>query len=487
MRTLQSRPLPHDAEALLRQAYRLLDQGDAEAARRMAQGVLHQAQAEDDDLARAAALACMACGDRLVSRLRRAHGASQRAAQLFQQLGDLAGEAMSLTTLAHTASNLGRNEEAVEAALLSVRLSDQLALGSQRALAQNYLGVAYVWSRRFDLARAAFEAAARLAAGCEPPVSPVQPEGNLSFLEVLQLATDRFYAGVLPDTAHFQRRMARCLQSQRTWGGEGLSPGTTVTGRAMIHFLSSLGHGWSGEWRAAAAERDAGLQWARRYKTPTWLLAMHEWVGAELAWARQDWPRAESHVAAMTAVAIQVEHEQIACLGHMLASQILAQQGKHARALEELHRARRREELIRVESLESRARVVRWQLEMRRSTQTLRRVESASRQFERLSLEDPLTGLANRRCLDTRLAEMLRSGADSGQPLSIAFIDIDHFKEVNDVFSHQVGDEVLRCLARILAGEVRERDLPARLSGDEFVVVFPRSDPLVAQQVCERV
>ncbi|HJV60697.1 MAG TPA: GGDEF domain-containing protein, partial [Albitalea sp.] len=47
--------------------------------------------------------------------------------------------------------------------------------------------------------------------------------------------------------------------------------------------------------------------------------------------------------------------------------------------------------------------------------------------------------------------------------------------------------EVLRCLARILAGEVRERDLPARLSGDEFVVVFPRSDPLVAQQVCERV
>jgi len=69
----------------------------------------------------------------------------------------------------------------------------------------------------------------------------------------------------------------------------------------------------------------------------------------------------------------------------------------------------------------------------------------------------------------------------------VALIDVDKFKQINDNYSHQVGDEVLRNIAQILRSHIREDDMAARLAGDEFVIVFKNAELAVAQQVCQRI
>jgi two-component system cell cycle response regulator len=93
------------------------------------------------------------------------------------------------------------------------------------------------------------------------------------------------------------------------------------------------------------------------------------------------------------------------------------------------------------------------------------------------ALQDPLTGLYNRRHLDDRLAGELAGAQRHGRPVSVLMIDIDHFKNVNDAHGHLAGDEALKMVAFVLRGAVRREDVLARYGGEEFVVVA-RETPL---------
>ncbi len=107
--------------------------------------------------------------------------------------------------------------------------------------------------------------------------------------------------------------------------------------------------------------------------------------------------------------------------------------------------------------------------------------------LEKQAREDPLTGLYNRRHFVERFeAEWLRSKRFR-TPLSVALLDIDHFKSVNDTFSHGVGDEVLRVLARLLRESTRTVDVVARYGGEEFVLLFPETHAAGARAACESV
>ncbi|MCM2292194.1 PleD family two-component system response regulator [Allorhizobium sp. BGMRC 0089] len=103
-----------------------------------------------------------------------------------------------------------------------------------------------------------------------------------------------------------------------------------------------------------------------------------------------------------------------------------------------------------------------------------------------MAVTDSLTGLSNRRYLDRHLEILLQRARTRKRPLSVCLIDIDRFKQVNDLHGHDVGDEVLREFAARIRSAVRGADLACRYGGEEFVVVMPDTQAEVAGKVAER-
>jgi diguanylate cyclase (GGDEF)-like protein len=99
---------------------------------------------------------------------------------------------------------------------------------------------------------------------------------------------------------------------------------------------------------------------------------------------------------------------------------------------------------------------------------------------------DQLTGLGNRREMEVRWPELIRDARASGQALSVAMLDLDLFKQVNDSHGHAVGDQVLVALAGLLRAHTRGTDLVARMGGEEFLLVLPDTGAERAADVCER-
>jgi diguanylate cyclase (GGDEF)-like protein/PAS domain S-box-containing protein len=99
-------------------------------------------------------------------------------------------------------------------------------------------------------------------------------------------------------------------------------------------------------------------------------------------------------------------------------------------------------------------------------------IRESERKLAELALNDPLTGLANRRCFEDMLNETLGQARRSGHGLALMFLDVDNFKSINDTHGHAAGDAVLIEFAKRLLGSVRATDSVARLAGDEFVVIL---------------
>ena len=109
------------------------------------------------------------------------------------------------------------------------------------------------------------------------------------------------------------------------------------------------------------------------------------------------------------------------------------------------------------------------------------------KELEALSFKDGLTGIANRRRFDACLELEWASARRSGQPLSVILLDIDFFKQFNDLYGHIAGDQCLTSVAQTLALAIaRPRDIAARFGGEEFVILLPETDEVGAQEVAER-
>ncbi|WP_339844075.1 biofilm regulation diguanylate cyclase SiaD [uncultured Halopseudomonas sp.] len=103
------------------------------------------------------------------------------------------------------------------------------------------------------------------------------------------------------------------------------------------------------------------------------------------------------------------------------------------------------------------------------------------------STHDPLTGLGNRRLLLERLKEETDRSRRYARPLSIAMLDIDHFKRVNDAHGHELGDHVLMEVSRAMDAQIRDQDLCGRWGGEEFLIILPETRMDVACLVLDRV
>lgn len=127
---------------------------------------------------------------------------------------------------------------------------------------------------------------------------------------------------------------------------------------------------------------------------------------------------------------------------------------------------------------------VRSQIRRKRYTERLR--DNLQYSME-MALTDPLTGLFNRRYMETHVGTLVDRSAARGKPLSVLILDIDYFKSINDTFGHDAGDDVLREFADRLKKSIRGIDLACRYGGEEFVVVMPDTDLGVAALVGERI
>lgn len=133
----------------------------------------------------------------------------------------------------------------------------------------------------------------------------------------------------------------------------------------------------------------------------------------------------------------------------------------------------------------------------RRASSLEEKLADASGEVEKLraSLEDAelrsrtdaLTGLANRRALEIFIRSAQIRAMEQGDPLSTFLIDIDHFKKFNDKYGHQLGDQVLRVVAKCLQEGIRDGDLAARYGGEELVCVLPGADLDACRQIAERI
>lgn len=120
-------------------------------------------------------------------------------------------------------------------------------------------------------------------------------------------------------------------------------------------------------------------------------------------------------------------------------------------------------------------------------TQLAAQLQIQAAAFAAQAREDGLTGLANRRAFDEQLAVEYQRARRLDQPLCLVMLDLDHFKTINDRWSHQVGDAVLQRLAGLLRTQVRDIDLIARWGGEEFALLLPQTQLSQAAEICERI
>ena len=279
--------------------------------------------------------------------------------------------------------------------------------------------------------------------------------------------------------------MSECTALESSGNGVSVSPGLQEMARIISLSSMSLLQSWRGDLSAA----NVALESANRSLSDsrTWFDSLVHWCAAELAWAQGDWSRAESKLSDMRETALDVEHEQLACMSDLLLAQVYELQDKGHEIRTAYRTLRRRERRVVVEGLGSRESLVSWRLGARQSERHLQQALATSKRFEQWSFEDALTGVANRRHFEQTLAELMEASAVVAKPLTVAMVDVDKFKSVNDRFTHSVGDRVLKTLASLMAAEMRQHDLLARWAGDEFVILFGNTTEQQAVQASDRI
>ncbi|HEY0720272.1 MAG TPA: sensor domain-containing diguanylate cyclase [Gammaproteobacteria bacterium] len=107
--------------------------------------------------------------------------------------------------------------------------------------------------------------------------------------------------------------------------------------------------------------------------------------------------------------------------------------------------------------------------------------------LKQIGLTDPLTGVSNRRYFEQRLIEACATAQRHHRPLAALFVDVDHFKRINDTWGHPVGDSVLRDIAHLIAAQLRHSDVLCRYGGEEFVILLPDTTREAARDIAERI
>ena len=116
------------------------------------------------------------------------------------------------------------------------------------------------------------------------------------------------------------------------------------------------------------------------------------------------------------------------------------------------------------------------EMEVKASSQEVTQLRERLESVRKEALTDPLTGIPNRKAFDTELVRAMQHSVEHREPLSLLMCDIDYFKQFNDTWGHQTGDQVLKLVANCIQENVKGRDTAARFGGEEFAVVLPQTE-----------
>ena len=114
--------------------------------------------------------------------------------------------------------------------------------------------------------------------------------------------------------------------------------------------------------------------------------------------------------------------------------------------------------------------------QMDRSAVAMKELKRDLEQVRREAMTDGLTSLSNRKSFDEQITGLSKECKEAGRIYTLLMLDIDHFKSFNDNYGHQVGDQVLRLVARTLTDGIKGKDIAARYGGEEFVIILPETN-----------
>lgn len=418
----------------------------------------------------------------------------QRSLMVRRQRGDRVGEAGALNNMGLVHRRMAQFPEALKHLLMSLEVAE--AATDERAIACALANIGGVLADLGDTTHAL--------------------QYQLRGLELIRQTGDRAHEGaalcslgrLLAQTGHHAEAMEHLQQALKIaqQAGRLADTGEALLGQALVH---------QARQEPARAERLLLEALGLVRRTESRLLEAE----VLLALGRTRWLQGDSGPAVELlqhglglAQALQADH--VAGRLHHLLSQVHEQAGRPAAALaafQAFHACQQRisgqENQRRIRGLLGRAELERAHRDAEHQRQRGDELESAlseARESERekqallaqlarqsetlrqLAREDGLTGLANRRWLDAQWAHECERARRYRHAIAVGMIDIDHFKSINDRFSHRVGDEVLRRVARLLRDAFRRGDIVGRYGGEEFMVAWVETPLEQAVAVCHK-
>lgn len=461
-----------------------LTAGQGQRARTMASAILAQATAEDDLLTQAQAFYLLGRIEHAEADLSSALPLARQAAHLFHVLNESLKESRARAHVAQLAILMGLSEEALESATLSVQLVDALPPGAHTLEAYNYLGVASIW---FDADHAdhILQRAVDLALQHFSPLAATRPMGNRLINELHRLEICLQCGQPATVKPVIWKQLASLEQLV-----ENLKPGDLLPSglsqpqmRILLHLNRAGLNAHAGQDHSAV---DTALQ-ADLHGMPSWLHGMALLCRTRCLLSLGRWHEALETTLQTLDLAQRQNQSNVVLMSLYQRMEACEALGRTGQMLAEFKRFRHHQVRQQTNLIASRKRMASLRLAWRQQTQALEALQTSSRALERLTLEDDLTGLSNRRHLERKLAELLKP--EPGRPhvpWCLVMIDIDDFKQINDQYSHLLGDDVLRQMAMLLRQVVRPKDMAVRLAGDEFVLILSDTTESAGLQIVER-
>ncbi|WP_172202773.1 diguanylate cyclase [Niveibacterium sp. COAC-50] len=457
-----------------------------------AEAALHRARAETSDHASAAHRSAIEFGQSLLDlalgRLRRARDAAGRAVEAAQEAQDLTTEISALAVQSLASARIGQPVVSLELALLATELAARTPSGPWTLRADIALAHAYLWNANIAMARRTLDRIADHADRADTePALPLPAE-------LFELSTWIAYRNWIDERAAPQTARPELAGNAQTPSAvlpastqACVFPGQQETVALLARFHQGL-RVIKGEVPVVtdAAGDDALSRHA--LDGPEALPALlHALTGIERGYHSRNTESIRDHLSAACIAANVLESDALGVLARQAAASALLALNARDLATEVILELAQIEQQRLSRDLGERRLATTTHIEARANAQANRALRAHTLELEKLAYEDSLTGVANKRRFEDRIGEWLAQAYDAAEPFSVALIDLDRFKQINDVFGHEMGDLVLKEVGAVLCANVRERDLAARIGGDEFALLFRGTTDEVGRLVCDRI